>query len=133
MSCQDRQPLPNAPGTDRITPTANNRLGSVFSALYSFWLARQAGIDRNARLGRTRRDAYSLIFFDDEWSTSVENDLTSSPDELLTAALRYVTNFGTNFTVALEGAQHIMNSHWSAERYQNVLDKESVTFTHDVL
>jgi hypothetical protein len=123
MSLQDRQPLPNAPGTDRITRTANDRLGSVFSALYNFWLARQDAIDSNTRQEGARKDAYSLIFFNHESSTSIENDFTSSPDELLTAALPYMADGGTYFTGALERARYIMNSHWSAERYQNVLEK----------
>jgi len=112
----DRQPLPNAAGTDRIKLKANNRLGSVFSALYSFWLARQAAIDRNAQLGGVRRDAYSLVFFNHETSTCIENDLASSPDELLTAALQYEATGGTDFTRALERAEAIMYSHWSTER-----------------
>ena len=123
MRLRDRQPLANSAGVGRITPTANNRLGSVFSALYSFWLARQAAIDRNAQLGGARRDAYSLIFFNSEPSTSVENDFASSPDELLTAALKYVAGGGTDFARALERAQNIMDSHWSTERYKPVLGK----------
>lgn len=129
MCQQDRQPLPNAAGIDRITPTANDRLGCVFSALYSFWLARQAAINRNAQLGGARRDAYSLIFFNHEPSTSIENDFESSPDELLTAALRFEADGGTDFIRALESAQNIMNANWSTERYENILAKELVTFT----
>ncbi len=125
MCQQDRQPLANTAGADRITPTANDRLGSVFSALYSFWLARQAAIDRNAQIGGVRRDAYSLIFFNHEPSTSIENDFTSSPDELLTAALEYEADGGTDFTRALERAQYIMDSHWSNERYGLILEKGS--------
>ena len=120
MCQQDRQPLPNAAGTDRIAPNANNRLGSVFSALYSFWLARQAAIDDNAT-GGIRKDAYSLIFFNHEPWTCIENDLTSSPDELLTAALQYKAEGGKDFTCALRRTQNIMNSHWSTERYGLVL------------
>ena len=123
MRLRDRRPLANSAGVDLITPTANNRLGSVFSALYSFWLARQAAIDRNAQLGGARRDAYSLILFNSEPSTSVENDFASSPDELLTAALQYVAGGGTDFTRALARAQNIMDSHWSTERYKPVLVK----------
>jgi len=104
MCQQDRQPLPNAAGTDRITPTANDRLGSVFSALYNFWLARHAAIDRNAQIGEVRRDAYSLVFNHEPWSC-IENDLTSSPDELLTAALRYKAEGGKDFTRALRRTQ----------------------------
>jgi hypothetical protein len=121
MCQQDRQPLANSAGLDRITPTANDRLGCVFSALYSFWLARQAAIDRNAQIGGARRDAYSLIFFNHEPATCIENDFASSPDELLTAALQYEADGGTDFTRALERAQHIMDSNWSAERYRTVL------------
>jgi hypothetical protein len=117
MYLQDQQPRANSAGIDRITPTANNRLGSVFSALYSFWLARQAATDGNAKLGGERRDAYSLIFFNHEPSTSIQNDFTSSPDELLTAALRYQADGGTDFTRALKTAQYIMNLHWSTERF----------------
>jgi len=117
MCQQDRQPLHNAAGIERITPTANDRLGCVFSALYSFWLARQAAIDRNAQTGGVRRDTYSLIFFNQEPSTSIENDLTGSPDELLTAALQFEADGGTDFTRALERTQSIMDAHWSTERW----------------
>jgi hypothetical protein len=117
MSLQDRQPLANSAGIHRITPTANDRLGSVFSALYSFWLARQAAIDLNAQPGAARRDAYSLIFFNHQPSISIQNDFTSSPDELLTAALEYHADGGTDFTSALKSTQYIMNSHWSIERF----------------
>jgi hypothetical protein len=103
MCQQDRQPLANTAGADRITPTANDRLG----------------------FGGVRRDAYSLIFFNHEPSTSIENDFTSSPDELLTAALEYEADGGTDFTRALERAQYIMDSHWSNERYGLVLEKGS--------
>jgi hypothetical protein len=116
MSLNDRQPLPNSAGIERISGTANNRLGSVFSALYSFWIARQAAVDRNAQVGGGRRDTYSLIFFNQQPSTSIENDLTSSPDDLLDAALQYVAYGGTDFTSALESAQNVMTSQWSTER-----------------
>jgi hypothetical protein len=116
MCQQDKQPRPNSSGIDRITPTANDRLGVVFSALYSFWLARQAALDRNTQLGGVRRDSYSLIFFNHEPSMSIESDFASSPDELLTAALRYEADGGTDFTRALERTHNIMNEHWSTER-----------------
>jgi hypothetical protein len=119
MSLTDRQPLPNSAGIDRIVRKANNRLGAIFSALYSFWIARQAAVDHNSPVGGGgRRDAYSLIFFNHEPSTSsIENDFTSSPDELLTAALEFGVVGGTDFTSALDRTQEVMTSHWSAERY----------------
>lgn len=116
MCQQDRQPLPNSAGIDRIVPTANDRLGVVFAALYSFWIARQAAVDRNSPVGGGRRDSYSLIFFNHEPSTSIENDFTSSPDELLTAALNFEADGGTDFTGALERAENVMTAHWSPER-----------------
>ena len=118
MALRDRQPIPNTAGIDRIVRKANNRLGAVFSALYSFWIARQAAIDRKSPGGGGRRDAYSLIFFDHEPSiSSIVNDVTSSPDELLNAALDFGVSGATDFTKALIKTQELMNTHWSAERY----------------
>ena len=119
MGRRDRQPLPNSAGVDHIVRTANNRLGAVFSALYSFWIARQAAVDRNSPAGGGRRDAYSLIFFHHSPSmSSIKNDFTSSPDELLTAALDFGAEGGTDFTSALGKMQNVMTSHWSTERYR---------------
>jgi hypothetical protein len=118
MGSTDRQPLPGSAGIDRIVRKANNRLGAVFSALYSFWTARQAAVDRNPSLGGVRRDAYSLIFFDTSPTmSSIENDFTSSPDELLTVALNFGIRGCTDFTTALDKTQEVMTSHWSTERY----------------
>ena len=119
MGNTDRQPLPDSAGVDRIVRKANNRLGAVFSALYYFWIARQAAMDRNAPVGGGRRDAYSLIFFNHEPSTSsIENDFTSSPDELLKAALDFGVYGGTDFIKALNKTQDLMTTHWSTERYR---------------
>ena len=73
-------------------------------------------MDRDSPVGARRMDAYSLIFFNHETSTSIENDLTSSPDQLLTAALDFGISGGTDFTSALERTQELMISHWSEER-----------------
>ncbi|KAI9455080.1 hypothetical protein BJY52DRAFT_1151944 [Lactarius psammicola] len=117
MSWADRSPLPNAPGSHLIRSKANNRLGAVFSSLYSFWIARQATFDRNGQSGGGfRRDAYSLILFDSATTTCFENDFTSSPDELLSEVLKYEAGGDTDFTRALKGAQAVMTSHWSNER-----------------
>ncbi|KAI9450271.1 hypothetical protein BJY52DRAFT_1227294 [Lactarius psammicola] len=116
MARNDRKPLPNAAGTSRITPIANNRLGAVISSLYSFWTARQAAVSQGAQLGGHRRDAYSIIFFSRTPMTCVENDFTSSPDQLLTSCLRYRPFENENYTLAIEKAQAIMTSNWSTER-----------------
>ncbi|KAI9444006.1 hypothetical protein H4582DRAFT_1807752, partial [Lactarius indigo] len=116
MGRGDIQPLPNAAGTPRIALTINNRFGTVISSLYSFWTARQAVVIKNAQSGGRRRDAYSVVFFNKDASTCVENDLKSSPDELLTSCLRYKARENENYTLAIEKAQTIMTSHWSTER-----------------
>ena len=116
MSLTDRRPLPNSPGTNRIIPTANHRLGAVVASLYGFWIARQAAVSHNATLGGRRRDAYSLIFFSDNPVTCVENDFTSTPDQLLTSSLGHRPYGCENYTLALQRAQSIMTSHWSTER-----------------
>ncbi|SRR6266702_1458000 len=130
MYLRDRQPLPNSAGIERIVHTANNRLGAVFSALYSFWIARQAAVDRNSPMGGERRDAYSLIFFNHEPSTSsIEYDFTSSPDELLTAALHFDADGGTDFPSALKRTQDVMTSHWSTERCGSFPRQSLMRFT----
>ncbi|KAN0134763.1 hypothetical protein V8E53_007548 [Lactarius tabidus] len=48
--------------------------------------------------------------------SSIETDFTSSPDELLTAALEFGVVGGTDFTSALDRTQEVMTLHWSAER-----------------
>jgi hypothetical protein len=100
MSQQDIQPPPDSAGIERIKPTADNRLGAAFSAIYSFWIQREAAVNRNSVRGRDRNDAYSLIFFNDEQSTPIEYDFTSSPDELLTAALHFNATGDTDFSCA---------------------------------
>jgi hypothetical protein len=140
MSLSDRQPLRYGPATDRIVGRANNRLGAVYSALYSFWTANGVG---NQRAGSTRRpggadpygvwsgydsamvgqqsfsmrrDAYSVILFNDSSNTALVNDLTSSPDQLLDRLLVIQAAGGTNFQAALRAGQTVMLQNWSTER-----------------
>jgi hypothetical protein len=126
MSWADRKPLPNAPGFSRIVEKANNRLGVVFSSLHSFWIARQDIFDNNPQPGgRPRRDAYSVILFDSEPTACIENDFTSSPEELLTAVLEHEAGGGTDFTRALKKTREVMISYWSNERYVRMYRRSS--------
>ncbi|KAJ7696454.1 hypothetical protein B0H17DRAFT_398658 [Mycena rosella] len=95
MTNTDFPPLPNRPGTDLITRRSNNRLGAVFSALYAFWISRSSATDpgRHGVVGG-RKDAYSMIFFDKNTSTCLENDTSRTPDELLHSVLRYSAGGG---------------------------------------
>lgn len=60
MRHNDRRPLPDQPITRSIEARHNNRFGAVLSALYQFLQERNA-----AQFGNTRRDAYSVLVFND--------------------------------------------------------------------
>ncbi|KAH9965565.1 hypothetical protein BGW80DRAFT_1345251 [Lactifluus volemus] len=106
MSSSDRQPLNNAPQTNRIRQRCNNRLGAVYSALYSFWSARHAATTTATRQTVGARRDY----------TRPCNDFSSSPDDLLNAVLNSWAGGGTNFSQALREGQAVMEQHWSTER-----------------
>jgi len=115
MSFNDRLPLADAPMTNQIQQSANNRLGAVYSALYSFWMARHTATAGRQTSG-ARRDAYSIILFNQTTANVLTNDFTSTPDELLDAMLRSQAYGGTNFSAALRAGQAVMEQHWSTER-----------------
>ena len=148
MDFSGRQPLTMGPAAERIQQRSNNRLGAVYSALYSFWSAPHAAVAagnralgtqrrldtvysalhnfwaaRNAGAGRgqdptfTRRDAYSVILFNDWATTTLVNDVTSSPDQHLDIMLTQQANGGTNFMTALREAEDVMLQNWSTERF----------------
>ena len=117
MGKSDRQPLPDAPATDRIREKANNRLGAVYSALYSFWSARHAAVTSGQQASGARYDAYSIILFDKTTKNAVVNDFTSTPDQLLDIVLNDKASGGTDFTAALQAGQAIMTAKWSTERF----------------
>ena len=116
MSSDDRRPLPDAPMTIQIQQVADNRLGAVYSALYSFWLARHAATTGSGQAACARRDAYSVILFDAATTEVLTNDFTSSPDELLDAVLRYQAGGNTKFTAAFRTGQTVMEQYWDTER-----------------
>ncbi|KAH9023069.1 hypothetical protein EDB83DRAFT_1992577 [Lactarius deliciosus] len=118
MSIDDRRPLPDAPATYRIREKADNRLGAVYSALYSFWSARHAAVTVTPRQQATgaRRDAYSIILFSDTAKNAVVNDFTSTPDQLLDNILNEEADSGTNFVAAIQASQAVMIDNWSTER-----------------
>ncbi|KAH9027352.1 hypothetical protein EDB84DRAFT_1500330 [Lactarius hengduanensis] len=116
MSNIDRRPLDNAPATDRIRERADNRLGAVYSALYSFWSARHTAVTTDQQTIGARRDAYSVILFNATTKNVVVNDFTSSPDQLLDIVLNEQTEWGTNFAAALQAGQEVMAVNWSTER-----------------
>jgi len=118
MSITDRHPLPNTPATPRISAHADNRYGAVLSSLHGFWTARAAAI---AGSNTVRRDAYSVVLFDHTVATPIVNDFASTPDQMLNTLLGFSTNGGTDFSLAIQRAQTIMEQSWSTERYVNIV------------
>lgn len=142
MASTDNQPLSDAPVTTRIRAHAPNRLGAVYSALHCFWSARHAAaIAMQETLGArfystlhaflsgrpattivdqqatdTRRDAYSVVLFNQVAKNALVNDLTSSPDQLLDALLGEKADGSTDFSSALRAGEAIMVENWSQER-----------------
>ncbi|KAH9056526.1 hypothetical protein EDB87DRAFT_1636600 [Lactarius vividus] len=116
MSCTDRRPLANAPATNQIMRSANNRLGAVYSALYSFWSARHAAVTTGQQTVGARRDAYSIVLFNERATSILVNDFASSSDQLLAVVLGHQASGGTNFSEALRAGQTVMTQHWSTER-----------------
>ncbi|KAJ1300981.1 hypothetical protein OPQ81_003405 [Rhizoctonia solani] len=114
MTCGDRGPLPNTPISVRLISNCDNRYGAVLSALYGFWLSRDAvaaGSNTQAR-----QDAYSVITFDHYATTRFQNDFTSTTDQLVGQLIPQTGKGGTNFQAALAMAQLLIESHWSSDR-----------------
>nr|GAT45850.1 predicted protein [Mycena chlorophos] len=63
-----------------------------------------------------RRDAYRVVLLDDHISTAIANEFTRSPDRLLADLVQYQARGGTNFTLAIQHAQSLMETPWSTER-----------------
>jgi len=116
MGNTDRRPLEDAPSADLIRQSADNRLGAVYSALYSFWSARHAVITTGQQGTGTRRDAYSVVLFCDQTKNVLVSDFTSTPDQLLDMLLVEEPSWGTNFSRALGAARTVMEENWSTER-----------------
>ena len=115
MTGTDRRPLPNAPGTNLIQQRCNNRLGAVYSALHSFWMARHAAVTATGSQA-ARRDAYSVLLFNSTVSTVIANDFARNPDQLLQGIVGQTAGGGTNYTAALSATETLLRQHWSTER-----------------
>jgi hypothetical protein len=116
MGDRDRRPSPGIPSTATIAAHSNNRLGAVYSALHSFWMARQTAINNAGGCG-ARRDAYSVLLYHDHATrTSIINNFSSTPDQLLQELLPRSVRYGTNVEAAVTLAQDMMQTHWNAER-----------------
>jgi hypothetical protein len=104
---------------ERRTLGTQRRLDSVYSALHNlnFRSGRNAGATRGQDPAFARRDSYSVILFDDWATTTLDNDVTSSPDQLLDIMLRQQTGGGTDFAEGLREAEEVMVKNWCTERF----------------
>ena len=83
----------------------DNRLGAVYSALYSFWSARQAAFG-------LQRDANTIILHAEDTEYVCENDSTRSPSELLDLLLPNSPKGGNSFDKALKAADTAISKWW---------------------
>jgi len=109
MNKDDKKPLENSPVYGRIRGRMNNRLGAVYSALYSFWSTRQATVG-------LQRDANTVILHSQNTQYVCENDSTRSPSELLDLLLRNGPNGGNCFDKALKAADDAISKSWDDAR-----------------
>ncbi|TFK93593.1 hypothetical protein K466DRAFT_91996 [Polyporus arcularius HHB13444] len=112
MDSRNPRPLNDTPTTRLIRRTHDNRLGAVFQSLQSFWDARRHMVGGDG----ARRDAYTVILFNNDATTAISHDFARTPEQLLSTVLQYRATTGTDFSVALRTAQAAMETHWSTER-----------------
>jgi len=120
MQIDDRRPLAGTPVTKQIAARHDNRLGAVYSSLYSFWMSRLSAVTSGQTQTAARRDSYSVILFDHTVINCLNNDFTSSPDQLLAKVMQYDADGGTNYNLAVRATEKIMRQHWSTERLVHI-------------
>ena len=109
MSNSDTRPLQNSPVYEKICARMNNRLGAVYSALYSFWSARQAALGLHP-------DANTVILHAEGTQFVCQNDSTRSPSELLDLLLPNRPYGGNSFGKALKAADTAISKWWDDAR-----------------
>jgi len=112
------RPLNGTPVHTQISLAHDNCYGAVLDSLYAFWSARATPL---ARTGGKRHDSYSIILFNKYTRLVVENDVSMSPIQLLTACLQYGPSHGTDYSLGLDEAMRLMSAHWSNEKIPVVI------------
>ena len=116
MAWPDPTPLNDSSMAAIIKASHNNRLGAVYSALYRFWASRDAAMKNAAGATARRRDAYSVVLFHMTASAVIENDTTSTPEQMVHTLLNTSPMFVTNFRAALSKTEDVIRRNWSPER-----------------
>jgi hypothetical protein len=104
----------------KLQKSHDNRLGAVYDAVYSFMDTRlQTRYQSSSRTplitDRIDRDTISLILFDDEAVVIFENERINA-ELLFNKMLEYENRGGTDFGVAIEKADQLINKYFDATK-----------------
>ncbi|GBB83356.1 hypothetical protein RclHR1_10090003 [Rhizophagus clarus] len=125
MNGTDITPTEKSRNYAKLKNSHDNRLGAVYDAVYSFMDARlQTRYQPSSRTplitDRIDRDTISLVLFDDEADVIFENEKIKA-DFLFNKMLEYQTRGGTDFGVAIEKADLLINKHFDATKTNIVI------------
>ncbi|CAJ0875333.1 10269_t:CDS:10 [Entrophospora sp. SA101] len=113
MGFNDRKPLENIRSNIRqkIAQKHNNRLGAVYSAVYSFMETRLTS-QRNLTQGAINKDTISLILFNSSTIVPIENQPLSDADKFLGTMVQHNASGGTNFDLAIQKAGFLVDKYY---------------------
>ncbi|CAH1767672.1 9095_t:CDS:2 [Entrophospora sp. SA101] len=113
MSHNDRKPLENIRLgiREKIAQRHDNRLGAVYSAVYSFMETRLTS-QRNLTKGAINKDTVSLILFNSSTIVPIENQPLSDLDKFLDIMIEHSPCDGTNFELAIQKAGFLIDKYY---------------------
>jgi hypothetical protein len=120
LSGSDIRPLEKSCNYSKLQKSHNNRLGAVYDAVYSFMCTRMQTRHQQSSKSpliadRVDRDTISLILFDDEAEIAFENEKINA-DFLLNEMLKHKTRGGTDFGVAIDKVDELINKYFDATK-----------------
>ena len=102
-------PTVPTPAQKRIMAVNNNKLGALSFALYSYWREVQVKLSGNKQ-NSFRRNAYSIIIFDESPHLLMENVQTMDTDTFLDMMLKFTLR-GENWVPAFDLAKSLIEKH----------------------
>ncbi len=117
INSKDCQPMCSSTATSRLNVSHNNRLGTVFNAVYDFIEARRSS--RKATPSgqmAVDRDTVSMVLFGFSASVAFENESLSKPEELLTKMTEYTPSGATNSYKGIKKASEIIDKYYDASK-----------------
>ncbi|CAB4436250.1 unnamed protein product [Rhizophagus irregularis] len=120
MNGNDITPSEKSRNYAKLQKSHDNRLGAVYDAVYSFMDTRlQTRYKSSSRTplitDRIDRDTISLVLFDDEAVVTFENERINA-DLLFNKMLQYENRGGTDFGVAIEKVDQLINKYFDATK-----------------